>query len=136
MELSRYTFAAALLSVAMLTILSAGCGDSSAPASEQTGAIKITVATNSAGGDIDPDGYSLSLDDGPGQVIAVDAEMSLSGLPIGRHLVRLDGLAVNCAVDGYNPISVDVTSGTSPTPARFSVTCGPPPSTCPCPWDY
>jgi hypothetical protein len=122
--------------MALAAILTAGCADSSAPTSQQAGAIKISVTTTSTGGDIDPDGYLLGVDNAPGQAIAVDTELSLSGLPIGRHLVRLEGLAVNCAVDGYNPVSVDVTSRTSPTPVRFSVTCGPPPSTCPCPWDY
>lgn len=120
--------------IVLATVLSAGCGDSSAPNSQLAGTIEITVATTSAGGVIDPDGYSLIVDNGPGQVIPVDAEVSVSGRPIGRHLVRLEGVAANCAVDGDNPLSVELMIGMLATPARFSVTCRPYSS--PGPWDY
>lgn len=120
--------------IVLAAALSAGCGDSSAPASQLAGTIAITVATTSAGGPIDPDGYSLSVDNGPGQVIPVDADISVTGRPIGKHLVRLDGVAANCTVDGDNPLSVQVTIGMSATPARFLVMCWP--YSGPSPWDY
>ena len=123
---------AALLVVA--SILIPGCGDSSGPDSPQTGTILIIVVTASTAADVDPDGYSLTLDDVLWKVIAVDAITTIGGLPLGSHLVRLDGLAANCAVIGANPLSVDVGRSQSTTQARFSVLCGLGPT--PGPWDY
>jgi hypothetical protein len=118
--------------VALATVLVAGCGEASAPASRETGEIEITVSTTTrADGVIDPDGYSLSLDDGGSQHVAVDTAMTMSGLAIGRHLVHLDGMASNCSMTDFhdNPFSV-VVSSTSTAPVHFFVIC------LPTNWDY
>ena len=105
--------------------LTLGCDDSNGPAAPvpPTGAIEITVSTASAVSDIDPDGYTLSIDGGPGQPVAVNGAVRIGALPNGKHLVRLDGLAANCSVDGANPLSVDVIAENTALPVSFSVSC-------------
>ena len=121
--------------VALAAMQAAGCGEASAPAPRETGetgAIEITVTTTtSAEGVIDPDGYSLSFDNRAPRLIAVDAAMTMSDVVLGRHLLRLEGLASGCYVDGDNPLSVAVRSSTSNTPVHMSVICGGL-----SPWDY
>jgi hypothetical protein len=103
-------------------ILTLGCDDSTGPA-QPTGAIQITVSTKGANIDIDPDGYTLRLDGGPGRTVAVNAAVRIGLVPSGTHLVRLDGLASNCSVDGPNPRSVEVIAGESASPLSFAVSC-------------
>ena len=135
MHKTQHYLATALLGLA--TILIAGCGDSNAaaPAATPMGAIEITVSTASAITDIDPDGYFLSIDDGPLQPVRVDATMTIGGVRLGTHLVSLYGLAANCAVNGTNVRSVDVTTQGAASTVSFAVTCLPPDSG-PGPWDY
>ena len=135
MHKATHYLATSLLGLA--AILTAGCGDSTATplAEPPRGAIEITVSTASAITDIDPDGYFLSIDDGPLQPVRVDATMTIGGVRLGTHLVSLYGLAANCAVNGTNVRSVELTTqGAAPT-VSFAVTCLPPDSG-PGPWDY
>jgi hypothetical protein len=107
-------------------VLTVGCGDSTGPAappSTPVGVIEITVLTESASVDVDPDGYTLSIDDGPSQGVGVNATVTISALSTGKHLVRLDGLAPNCSVSGANPRSVDVIADQRTSPVSFSVSC-------------
>jgi hypothetical protein len=104
-------------------ILTLGCDDSTGPAQPTTGAIQITVSTAGATVDIDPDGYTLSIDRGPGQAVAVNAAVTIGALSSGKHHVRLDGLASNCSVNGSNPRSVEVIAGQSAAPLSFAVSC-------------
>ena len=60
----------------------------------RTGIVRVHIATS--GPEPDPDGYTLQLDDGPAQPVAVTAVLSLTDLPAGTHLLRLSGLAPNC----------------------------------------
>ena len=103
MRVTSYYLGATFLGLA--AILTLGCDDSRPPAGPVTGAIEITVATASASIDIDPDGYSLSIDGGPGLPVGVNAAVTIGALPTGKHLVRLDGVAPNCSVSGTNPRS-------------------------------
>jgi hypothetical protein len=99
------------------------------------GAIEITVSTASAITDIDPDGYFLSIDDGPLQPVRIDATMTIGGVRLGTHLVWLYGLAQNCAVSGANSRSVEVIADGATSIVSFAVTCLPPDSG-PGEWDY
>ena len=119
---TRCKFAALFLSVAALSL---GCDDSTGPT---TGAVAVSVSTTGAAVDLDPDGYSLSIDGGAGQAVAVNSAVTLADLPPGNHLVRLDGLAPNCSIQGSNPRSVDVVAsreGRSTVSVSFFVTCIP-----------
>ena len=120
-RVSRRDLTATVLGLA--AILSLGCDDSTGPT---TGAIRVAVSTSGANSDVDPDGYTVSIDGGPTQTIGLNTAVTIANLPPGNHLVRLDGLALNCSIAGTNPLSVDVITGgkaSSPVSVSFSVSC-------------
>ncbi len=83
-------------------------------------ALSITTATS--GVEIDPDGYSVSIDGQAGQPMASNATLTVERLAEGQHTVELADLAPNCsALD--NPRTVTVSTGVTAT-AAFAVTCG------------
>ena len=127
-------YAAAFLGLA--SVLALGCGDSTGPAAPTTGAIAISVSTASTSIDVDPDGYTLSIDGRPGQAVGVNATLTIGALPVGSHLLRLDGLAPNCSVRGPNPLSVDVIADNPVSVASFSVSCSAKDGTGAGDWDY
>jgi hypothetical protein len=89
----------------------------------------IEIVTTSAGSPPDPDGYQLLLDGAPAQSIGTSATLSIPGMALGPHTVRLDGLAANCSLDGDNPRTVTVSPGAVVSVA-FTIACtAPPPST-------
>ncbi|MFL5561399.1 MAG: metallophosphoesterase, partial [Gemmatimonadaceae bacterium] len=81
----------------------------------------LTVVAATTGADLDPDGYSISLDGGAGQQIAVNGSLSLPNLSAGSHTIALSGLAANCSVTG-NPRTVTVTAGGTVS-SKFDVSC-------------
>jgi Tol biopolymer transport system component len=82
----------------------------------------IAVQVTSSGTPADPDGYTVSLDQGPGQPVDVSDTLALSDVAVGSHSVTLAGLAPNCHVQSDNPVQVEVTLGASVT-AAFVVSC-------------
>ncbi|HZE07633.1 MAG TPA: hypothetical protein VE110_02655, partial [Gemmatimonadaceae bacterium] len=96
-----------------------GCGgDSTAPASSN----KITVATQTEGFQIDADGYNVQVGAGSPTALGVNASTTLSGVSAGAVTVTLSGLAPNCAVNGANPVTVQVQAGVTAT-TTFHVVC-------------
>jgi WD40 repeat protein len=93
------------------------CGDPNAPAN---GALRVAVATT--GGDLDLDGYGLTVDGGPPHVVAGNGIVVITGLPPGQHELELSGVADNCAVSGPNPRSTTVTAGGT-TEVPLAVAC-------------
>src|SRR2546421_3287933 len=81
----------------------------------------LTVATNTTGSNLDPDGYTVTVD-GNQKAIGINASVTLSGLAAGNHTVQLNGVAQNCTVSGSNPRTVSTTGG-STTTSTFSVSC-------------
>jgi hypothetical protein len=130
MRVTHRHLAATLVGVAMLTL---GCGDSTAPtigggppSGPTTGAIRVVVATASADGGFDPDGYTMSIDGGPDQFLAAQTAVTIADLPTGNHLVQLGGISPNCSVNGTNPRSVEVVASrnsASPVFVNFFVSC-------------
>ncbi len=101
---------------AVALLLAAGCRDQG----PSTGDLRVTVTTT--GGDLDLDGYALTVDAAGQQSIAVTGTMLLQDLPTGSHELELIGLAANCAVGGQNPRSVTVRGGET-VEVSFAVTC-------------
>jgi hypothetical protein len=85
-----------------------------------TGTIKVSTTTG--GLHLDPDGYTVSLDGGPGQPIGTNGTLTVSNLPIGDHTLQVSGLAGNCAPDSDNPLTVTVTEG-APVGVALQVNC-------------
>ncbi len=82
--------------------------------------VVVEVATQ--GSDLDSDGYVATIDDLMSQSVAVNGSATFEGLGPGERMLRIGGLAANCAVDGPNPrplfIEEDAITRTSVT-----VTC-------------
>jgi hypothetical protein len=82
----------------------------------------VEVRATTTGTNLDPDGYSASVDNGTPQLVGVNASVVLSGISSGLRRVTLDGLAANCAIPGENPQQVRVTAGTTAS-VTFEITC-------------
>ena len=84
------------------------------------GSLRVTTA--STGLDLDGDGYTVRVDDAPGQAVGVNGLIIVSDLPSGEHVVRLDGMAANCVIGEPSPKTVPVVFGTT-ADVTFTVTC-------------
>ncbi len=80
----------------------------------------MVVTTTGSG--LDPDGYTVQLDDGDAQPIGVTATLTTPNVAPGSHSVRLDGIAPNCTVPDPNPQTVAVVAGETAV-AAFTITC-------------
>ena len=90
----------------------------------QTG--NLTVTTSTSGSNLDPDGYTVTIDGGASQAIGTNGSVTFSGLSGGNHSVALSGVAANCSVSGGTSRTVSVTAGATAT-TSFSVSCAAPP---------
>src|SRR6184192_2827592 len=80
----------------------------------------LTVTTATTGRDLDPDGYTVTVDGGQSRSLGVNGSTTYT-VTAASHTVELSGIAANCTVSGQNPRTVTVpTSGTTTT---FSITC-------------
>ena len=84
----------------------------------------LTITTATSGVELDPDGYTLQVDNLAPRSIGLEATVTFDRLAEGPHTVALSGLASNCAAQGENPRTVSVSTTAAPTVA-FSVVCGP-----------
>jgi epidermal growth factor receptor substrate 15 len=80
------------------------------------------TTTTSGGASMDPDGYTVTVDAGASQTIAVNGSVTFGGVAAGDHDVALSGLATNCTLSSANPQTVSVPSGGTAT-AAFTVDC-------------
>jgi len=93
-----------------------------------SGTGSLTVSTSTTGSNLDPDGYTVTLDGTSSQTIAINDAVTVTG-PAGDHPVALSGVAANCTVSGVNPRTVTVPAGGTGS-TTFAVTCSaqlPPP---------
>jgi hypothetical protein len=82
----------------------------------------LTVTTSTTGSNLDPDGYTATVDGGASQSVATNSSVTFSGLAAGSHTVVLSGVAGNCTVTGGTSRTVNVPQGGTAS-ASFSVTC-------------
>ncbi len=76
---------------------------------DETGSLVVTLLA--VGGDLDPDGASVSLDENLARHIGVDASIEYRDVKAGKHSIAISDVASNCSLAGDNPIEVDVTEG-------------------------
>jgi hypothetical protein len=103
-----------------------GCGKD-----ESTGPTtgSIAVITTTTGNNLDPDGYTVSVDGGASQAIGINETQTISEVSGGSHSVELGGVAANCTVEGPHPRTVSVAGGAK-SQVGFLVRCfTPPPGT-------
>ena len=87
---------------------------------ETEGALDVVTATT--GADLDPDGYTVSVDGGAATASGVNDTLSSPDLTPGDYEVLLSDVAANCSVGGANPRTVAVTAGAT-AETTFAVTC-------------
>ena len=107
----------AVCALAVVVALAA-CGDDNGTGPN---AGSITVSVTSAGVGVDSAGYVVTVDNGDGQDVAANGDISIS-VEAGSHSVELTGVGSNCTVSGDNPVTVDVASGQD-AEVTFDVTC-------------
>src|SRR5204863_5929672 len=82
----------------------------------------LTVSASTTGSNLEQDGYTVTVDGGSPQALAINGSASYTNLSAGSHAVAISGVAANCAVTGGNSQTVTVPSGGTAT-AAFTVTC-------------
>jgi Tol biopolymer transport system component len=87
-----------------------------------TGVLEVTTVTE--GDTLDPDGYTVRIDDTTSEAIAINGIVMFLDLEPGSHSVELDGVAKNCSVGGDNPQTVTVSAGAT-MPVSFEISCAP-----------
>src|SRR5881392_2152981 len=112
------------LSVTAGSTVSTSYAVSCAPTGPTTGSLSVTTATSGASGDVDPDGYSVTLDGTTSRAIGDNATTTFSGLAPGSHTVVLSGVAANCTVSGGTSRTVSVTAGGTAS-TSYAVNCAP-----------
>lgn len=83
----------------------------------------LEIRTTTTGTGLDPDGYTVMVDDGEARPIGVTDTLFIDPLAAGPHTVTLAGVASNCGVAGENPVTTTVAAGDQAT-VSFTVTCG------------
>ncbi len=112
------------VSVTAGTTVSTSYAVSCAPTGPTTGSLSVTTATSGASGDVDPDGYSVTLDGTTSRAIGDNATTTFSELAPGSHTVVVSGVAANCTVSGGTSRTVSVTAGTTVS-TSYAVSCAP-----------
>jgi hypothetical protein len=106
-----------------ITVTAGGVADASfsIACTAITGTVQITVTST---GDIpDPDGYTIMVDGGPAQAIAINGSVAFELVSAGQRNVEIGGLAANChLLGGPNSREVTVAAGATATVA-FEVRC-------------
>ncbi|MFW6090018.1 MAG: hypothetical protein ACODAB_09715 [Gemmatimonadota bacterium] len=100
------------------------CGDDDGPTTPEPTTGTLEVSASTTGDDLDPDGYTVTLDGSDPQTLAVDGSTAFDDVEEGEHQVELTGVADNCAVEGANPKTRTVTADETAT-ATFDVVCAP-----------
>ncbi len=98
----------------------ASCGDGTAPPAVG----QLLLVTTTGGEDVDPDGYTYSVDGGPAQPIASNASVPVAQVLAGTRTIAFAGVAGNCQAATTVPVVVTLAANES-REIRFDVTCEP-----------
>jgi len=82
----------------------------------------LAVSTSTTGSNVDPDGYTVTVDGGASQAIGTNGSVTFTGLSAASHTVVLSGVAGNCSVSGGTSRTVDVPAGGTAS-VSFAVSC-------------
>jgi hypothetical protein len=103
-------------------------GDISLSGSNVPATGTLNVTTTTTGSNLDPDGYTLTVDGSSSASIGDNGNQAFANLSSGSHSVSISGVAANCTVSGGTTQSANVPAGGSATIA-FQVSCAAPPAT-------
>jgi len=82
----------------------------------------LEITTNTAGIDLDPDGYLITIDTGEQRVMDSNDVVTFSDLPAGNYDIELSGVSVNCRRGVVYTRNVNVTDGQT-TAETFNLNC-------------
>lgn len=99
----------------------ASIGFSASCAPLGSGSGTLTVTTSTTGSNLDPDGYTVTVDGTTSQAIATNGSATFT-VSAGANPVALSGVASNCWANGGNQGTVTVPAGGTAT-AALAVTC-------------
>jgi hypothetical protein len=85
--------------LAVTVVLGVACGDDGMDPT--AGVLRVSVTTT--GGDLDLDGYGVTVGGDAPVPVGVNAAVVIASLPTGSDSVALSGVASNCTVSGDNP---------------------------------
>ena len=108
------------LALTSLYVLATACDEPFPFSEERFGALRIALTTT--GGDIDLDGYTLTVDAGTARPIEINGTLVLSDLPTGEHSVELRGWAENCVPNG-STLRAPLVQGRDTVVVSFVVNC-------------
>jgi subtilisin-like proprotein convertase family protein len=103
-----------------LAFVAACNGDDDGTSPPTTGSLEVTTSTT--GDDLDPDGYTVTVDGGTSQSVGINGSTAFAQVATGDREVELTGLAANCSVTGVNPRTVTVAGGGTAS-TSFDVPC-------------
>ena len=109
-----------LLSIAATISMLGACG-SDELVSPTEGTIQVT--TNTSGAELDPDGYTVSVNGGTPQAIGINDTVIFSEVEPGDHPVVLSGVALNCIVGFGNNQRIATVPVADTVKVAFAVTC-------------
>lgn len=110
--------ARSLIALLGLALIGTGCQDPTSPPTP--GAIRVQVAEE--GTDLQRGGYLSVVDNDSRPLDVPNLRTTFTNIAPGAHVVRLDGIAPNCAVVGQNPVTVQVANSET-VDVRFTVAC-------------
>jgi len=90
-----------------------------------TGSIQVTTVTQGDAQDLDPDGYTVTIDQGASSAIGINAAETYAPFLPGAHTVTLGDIDGTCTVTGENPSTANVVAGQT-VQVTFNITCGSP----------
>jgi Tol biopolymer transport system component len=86
----------------------------------RVGSVRVTTATT--GTELDPNGYTALVIDGPSRPVPVNGTVTVPGVREGQRMVTLGDVAPNCAIAGADTVTVNVQLGAT-SDVAFSVQC-------------
>jgi len=87
----------------------------------------LRLTANTTGLNLDPDGYSYSVDGGASAALGPAETVILNGLNAGAHELAISGVASNCTLDGGTPRAIVLIPGDT-TDTLLDITCQAPAS--------
>src|SRR5205823_5562264 len=90
----------------------------------QTG--NLTVNTSTSGSNLDPDGYTVTVDGGASQAIGTNGSVTYTDVSAGNHTPPPAGVAAICPLPTRRSSDLSVQAGSTVSTA-FSVSCAAPP---------
>ena len=107
--------------VSLLIASGIACSDDATGPAAESGTLSAYL--NVTGDRVDPDGFTIAVDDGPPQRVAPGSSVTFTDLAVGTHAVTVADVEAYCTVGGYNPRSVILSAGDAVT-VQFDVICG------------